>query len=592
MASLYYALEGPQFSIESILPSTERHGNDEPGDADSTFDNEERVWEETPFHDSTNVSPQTGCDRLRKREGSPISPDPIFRDGCPHRKTPDPPVLPVPTTVDLGTKSTQLEPTSNIINLPLMTETKPDEVSIKAQILGSLHDSHENVKFPERAPSESSSADLEERWSSEIDSANPSPCCSDISDNGGEAFLEITFQEHGKYASRSPTTSIVSHGSGNNSSLNTTPVSSLNSSAYNSRGASSGQRRRRSIDEEDDPNQPNRPWKRQRPGPNDTIERSLQQGRRLACPFNLRDERKYSKNMLTGKKKYETCSGPGWFTMHHLKQHLGNSASSVHKKIRCPHCLKPFKTATAVLKHQEGDCSGFEHPGQEADDICKEEWTKIERDVSRSGFEKLSLSKRQAIDQWVLKNLEFYAPNETMETRRSELRKWYIAWGILFTELPPAHPFYEVYQEVLPSNTSLLIRTFKELVEAGVQKGEIDGITDENLEKLQKCLRTAIHRASKDCQQTHNTRLREDFPGVSQEPPFAGAAGPSEAIVPPGQHSQWDTFDTHTQSQNHSQIKELNPTLDIFSTDNIDAMIGSNFGAGPLDGWDWDWDIA
>jgi hypothetical protein len=44
MSSLYYALEGPQTSIGWILPSTECHGNDEPGDADSIFDNEEREW--------------------------------------------------------------------------------------------------------------------------------------------------------------------------------------------------------------------------------------------------------------------------------------------------------------------------------------------------------------------------------------------------------------------------------------------------------------------------------------------------------------------------------------------------------------------
>jgi hypothetical protein len=244
---------------------------------------------------------------------------------------------------------------------------------------------------------------------------------------------------------------------------------------------------------------------------------------------------------------------------------LGNSASSVHKKIRCPHCLKHFKTATAVLKHQEGDCSGFKNQDQEPDDICKEKWAEIERDVSRSGFEKLPLSHRQSIDLWVLNNLEFYAPNESMETRKGELRKWYIAWEILFRGLPPPHPcksmysiysiatdlafiVYEEYREVLPSNTSLLIRTFKELVEAGVQRGEIDGITDENLEKLQKCLRTAIHRASKDSEQTYDAGLKGYVLGVSQEPIFAGVEVSSEAVVAPRQDSQWDTFDMHTQS--------------------------------------------
>jgi hypothetical protein len=44
MSSLYNVFEDLQASIECRLPSSGCHGNDEPGDADSTFDNEERVW--------------------------------------------------------------------------------------------------------------------------------------------------------------------------------------------------------------------------------------------------------------------------------------------------------------------------------------------------------------------------------------------------------------------------------------------------------------------------------------------------------------------------------------------------------------------
>jgi hypothetical protein len=64
---------------------------------------------------------------------------------------------------------------------------------------------------------------------------------------------------------------------------------------------------------------------------------------------------------------------------------------------------------------------------------------------------------------------------------------------------------YEEPQDSIPSNTSLLIRTFKDVVEAGVQNGEIDGITDESLEKLQKYLRTAISRATEDMRDALDT---------------------------------------------------------------------------------------
>jgi len=121
---------------------------------------------------------------------------------------------------------------------------------------------------------------------------------------------------------------------------------------------------------------------------------------------------------------------------------LGNSGSSVHKKIRCPHCLTPFRTATAVLKHLEDDPADcVQQLGGDPDDISKSTWTEIEREVSRAGFEKLTARLRENIDSWVLNNLDSYALNETVETHKGELRKWYMTWRILFPAVDiPASP--------------------------------------------------------------------------------------------------------------------------------------------------------
>jgi hypothetical protein len=116
------------------------------------------------------------------------------------------------------------------------------------------------------------------------------------------------------------------------------------------------------------------------------------------------------------------------------RQHLGNAASSVHKKIRCPRCSKPFKTAKAVLKHQDAfppQCLGSSF-NEEDDDIDKIIWGNIDEDISRQGFERMPQSLRDEIDHWVVEALDDLATNELVESRKWELRKWNMTWRILF----------------------------------------------------------------------------------------------------------------------------------------------------------------
>lgn len=127
------------------------------------------------------------------------------------------------------------------------------------------------------------------------------------------------------------------------------------------------------------------------------------------------------------------------------RQHLGNSASSIHKRIRCPRCSKGFKTASAVLKHQDAApleyIPNFEQPAvSDQEDIDKYTWGKIEDEISRRGFGRLPQSERDDIDHWVLKNLENNTPIQAVEERKWELRKWNMMWRILFPsyETPPS----------------------------------------------------------------------------------------------------------------------------------------------------------
>jgi hypothetical protein len=71
-------------------------------------------------------------------------------------------------------------------------------------------------------------------------------------------------------------------------------------------------------DDEEECDGPNQAPKQERPSPEDIFTQHCYRERRLACHFHLFKKEVYCKNNKTGKQ-YETCSGPGWSAMHHLK---------------------------------------------------------------------------------------------------------------------------------------------------------------------------------------------------------------------------------------------------------------------------------
>jgi hypothetical protein len=413
-----------------------------------------------------------------------------------------------------------------------------------------------------------------------------------------EEFLDNLFEENKPFNIRSPATSTGSQGGGTNSSQSTkTPPSSVPTTAEGFQATASQNKRKWRNDDDEEWNRPHRPRK-ERPDPSDNFEQEGRRGRRLACHFHIFDKQKYCKNQRTGKK-YETCSGPGWPSMHHLKsvryrsqlarnlfndvsrQHLANSASSVHKKIRCPHCLQAFKTAGAVLKHQDASppqcMPGFEGSAlYNEDDIDKSTWGKIEDEITRQGFERLSHSEQGEINLWVLNNLDHDTQNLQTELRKWELRKWNMTWRTLFPDHTiPACPckcsnFWsykslirlQVYDDdafMSLTNTELLVEAFKDTVEFGLEIGEIEGIDDETLDKLMEMLRVAVSIASSSSQQQRDM-LRQRLlsstlrPGLStsavasnegvrsgnvlQEQPDVQADLPVHDFAPMGQQQQ------------------------------------------------------
>lgn len=137
-------------------------------------------------------------------------------------------------------------------------------------------------------------------------------------DSWEEKFLNEVFEENGTFVSSSQTTSTESQGCSGSSQLSTTPPSSLLSMTESSQGSEKSKKRKGRSDEDEEWDRPNRPQKHQRPEPGEPSGRESQQRRRLACHFHILDKQKYRKNNVTGRR-YETCSGPGWPSMHHLK---------------------------------------------------------------------------------------------------------------------------------------------------------------------------------------------------------------------------------------------------------------------------------
>jgi hypothetical protein len=132
------------------------------------------------------------------------------------------------------------------------------------------------------------------------------------------------------------------------------------------------------------------------------------------------------------------------------------------------------------------------------------------------------------------------------------------------------------------TKTDRLLTTFKEAVESRADAGEIKGIDDETMEKLQDCLRTAIQTLSRINQQPMSVQLPSLSPSLQPLPvPRFETMEDTATIRPPSPCRTSFTFDSnavfleaqHSPSNlfnTHGQINFNNQTTssDVSSTAN------------------------
>jgi hypothetical protein len=92
-----------------------------------------------------------------------------------------------------------------------------------------------------------------------------------------------------------------------------------------------------------------------------------------------------------------------------------------------------------VLDHQRADLDCVQQSVLNEDDIDELTWKKM-KEASVKGFEKLPQSEQDAIELWVLANVDVHVPEKLIEDRKTDLRKWNMVWKILFpsSQIPPS----------------------------------------------------------------------------------------------------------------------------------------------------------
>ncbi|OTB04062.1 hypothetical protein M426DRAFT_321159 [Hypoxylon sp. CI-4A] len=80
-------------------------------------------------------------------------------------------------------------------------------------------------------------------------------------------------------------------------------------------------------------------------GGNKRAKKDPEQDRKFACPFYKHDPRAHN--------KHRSCTGPGWASLHRLKEHLYRA--HLLPKHTCPRCMESFDDATDLAEHIRAD---------------------------------------------------------------------------------------------------------------------------------------------------------------------------------------------------------------------------------------------
>ncbi|OCK96479.1 uncharacterized protein K441DRAFT_455207, partial [Cenococcum geophilum 1.58] len=107
----------------------------------------------------------------------------------------------------------------------------------------------------------------------------------------------------------------------------------------------------------------------------------LSTANKFACPYFKRNPRKY--------QRVRACPGPGWDTLHRLKEHLYRKHAL---PIQCPRCCRPFENDAALNKHHQA-LEGCELGQGEAIESFNKEQEKRLRSRKRPALEQTEEDK-------------------------------------------------------------------------------------------------------------------------------------------------------------------------------------------------------
>ncbi|KAM7203143.1 hypothetical protein V8F20_004085 [Naviculisporaceae sp. PSN 640] len=252
----------------------------------------------------------------------------------------------------------------------------------------------------------------------------------------------------------------TSSGSGSRSA----PQESGGSSSTSSSSKEASQKRQRVGDGDNGHEDEDRDNKRSRPSGFDiSVESDLQ---RLACPFFKHNQSRY--------RMWRACPGPGWPTVHRIKEHVYRKHAL---PVRCPRCHQVFDTEL-----------------QKDDHISQEERCAQTEDTSPP--EGIDADKAKLLRSRKGKNKE-----------ASEVEKWNEMYMILFPEADSANlpsPYYDYAAELPPPGSPggefIRYEQFLRRELPGRVRQELETRIEERINPMEETLRGELVEIVRDMQ--------------------------------------------------------------------------------------------
>lgn len=208
---------------------------------------------------------------------------------------------------------------------------------------------------------------------------------------------------------------------------------------------------------------------------------------RYACPLFKRNPQKYGSR--------SACSGPGWESVHRVKEHLYRSHARL---IHCPRCNLGLASQQDLIGHLSSK------------DRCEES----------SGVSNQKSNSIEGFDEEQEKKLK-----KRSQSGLTENEKWIEVYKILFptddhSRIPS--PFYEyqlsIPSESLPSPTSDTIARFEDLCQRelpGIMRSKLELIIDEELRTTSERIKSRVPEIVRSSQEEFLQRFQRHEPASS-----------------------------------------------------------------------------